>query len=321
MRPDVKLGMIVSLVVVFVAGGYYIYRDAQEKPIPLSGGNVVATTPQTQHDPPTAPPAHERSKTAAPQEKKDRAARIAERRTKTEAGKSSETPKVDGAEQRTRRSADGKQKNTRRKPRRGPSKQAKSAQQTREKGTQTTGKQQEDKGTAKPTQQAPRRRARVTEKKSGNVERPTQGGGQQPRTQTARRKMTGRDAPVESGSQRADFPGTRNQSVALVSTSKERTDARNVALDTHRVQSGDTFASLALSYYGSEKHTQFLIDSNPHVGDPRRLAIDTKIKIPPLPPPLRVWQQGAAQLGPKALTRSQPDGGPTQSNPVTVSTR
>ncbi len=36
MRPDVKLGVAISLVVVVVAGGYYIYRDSRSTTIPLS---------------------------------------------------------------------------------------------------------------------------------------------------------------------------------------------------------------------------------------------------------------------------------------------
>lgn len=35
MRPDVKLGIIISLVFVFAAGTYFLYRDRQEAPIPV----------------------------------------------------------------------------------------------------------------------------------------------------------------------------------------------------------------------------------------------------------------------------------------------
>ena len=52
------------------------------------------------------------------------------------------------------------------------------------------------------------------------------------------------------------------------------------------MQPGDTFASLAKDYYGDEKYTQFLIDSNPEVPDPRRLRIGTLIKLPAAPPDL-----------------------------------
>jgi nucleoid-associated protein YgaU len=36
-------------------------------------------------------------------------------------------------------------------------------------------------------------------------------------------------------------------------------------------------------YYGHARHAQFLIDSNPKVGDPKRLAVGTLILLPPLP--------------------------------------
>ncbi|MHC4695382.1 MAG: LysM peptidoglycan-binding domain-containing protein [Planctomycetota bacterium] len=55
-------------------------------------------------------------------------------------------------------------------------------------------------------------------------------------------------------------------------------------METHRIQTGDTFASLAVAYYGHEKYTQFLMDANPQIGDPRRLRIGASIKIPPAPP-------------------------------------
>jgi nucleoid-associated protein YgaU len=50
------------------------------------------------------------------------------------------------------------------------------------------------------------------------------------------------------------------------------------------VQLGDTLSSLAVLYYGSEKYTQFLIDSNPQLVDPNRIQVGTVIKIPPKPP-------------------------------------
>ena len=39
MRPDVKLGVVISMVIVFVAGGYYLYRDRTETPIPVATGS------------------------------------------------------------------------------------------------------------------------------------------------------------------------------------------------------------------------------------------------------------------------------------------
>jgi nucleoid-associated protein YgaU len=61
-------------------------------------------------------------------------------------------------------------------------------------------------------------------------------------------------------------------------------EAANAAVETHRVQPGDSFASLAVRYYGSERYTQFLIDNNPNLKDPNHLPLGTAIKIPPAPP-------------------------------------
>lgn len=49
------------------------------------------------------------------------------------------------------------------------------------------------------------------------------------------------------------------------------------------MQAGDSFASLARQYYGSERHAADLLKANPHVKDPARLAIGTVITIPPQP--------------------------------------
>lgn len=63
-------------------------------------------------------------------------------------------------------------------------------------------------------------------------------------------------------------------------TSMKTDDA---AVETHKVQPGDTFAKLAESYYGDAKLEQFLKESNKDLGDPRRLSVGMIVKIPPKP--------------------------------------
>ncbi len=41
MRPDVKLGAVISMAVVLVAGGYYLYRNGQERSIPVAAAPVT----------------------------------------------------------------------------------------------------------------------------------------------------------------------------------------------------------------------------------------------------------------------------------------
>ena len=78
------------------------------------------------------------------------------------------------------------------------------------------------------------------------------------------------------------------RSVPLVGTQPSSPVTRSpvpadVAVDTHRVQAGDTLSSLASLYYGGERYTQFLIDSNKQLADPNRLKIGEAVRIPPRP--------------------------------------
>ena len=57
----------------------------------------------------------------------------------------------------------------------------------------------------------------------------------------------------------------------------------NAANETHKVQSGDSFASLSRQYYGSERHIDHLVKANPQIKDPARLSIGTVVTIPPEP--------------------------------------
>ena len=61
------------------------------------------------------------------------------------------------------------------------------------------------------------------------------------------------------------------------------TGGSKAAVETHRVQAGDTMSSLSERYYGSVKYMRFLIDSNPQVADPDKLTIGMSLKIPAKP--------------------------------------
>lgn len=54
-------------------------------------------------------------------------------------------------------------------------------------------------------------------------------------------------------------------------------------MDTHKVQVGDSLASLAQAYYGDSKYAKVLADANPKLGDPKQLKVGTVVNIPPLP--------------------------------------
>lgn len=50
----------------------------------------------------------------------------------------------------------------------------------------------------------------------------------------------------------------------------------------HTVQSGESFSLIAQKYYGSQRHTSFLIKSNPQVKNPNRLRIGHVLRVPAL---------------------------------------
>lgn len=60
-------------------------------------------------------------------------------------------------------------------------------------------------------------------------------------------------------------------------------DRSAVATDTHRVQPGDTFASLAKNYYGSESYARFLKESNPQLAGSGILSPGSVVNIPATP--------------------------------------
>lgn len=55
------------------------------------------------------------------------------------------------------------------------------------------------------------------------------------------------------------------------------------AIERHRVQVGDTMASLAKQYYGSTQFAEFLISRNKHLADPKRPRVGEIVNIVPRP--------------------------------------
>jgi nucleoid-associated protein YgaU len=111
-------------------------------------------------------------------------------------------------------------------------------------------------------------------------------------TKAAQPSASGKQASAQGkpgiASQPSPRPNTTKDSSRRHASKADSVVKGKVAVDLHRVQAGDTFSSLALRYYGSVRHAELLIDSNPHVRDPGRMAIGTVIKIPPLSPQEKV---------------------------------
>ncbi|MCP4590236.1 MAG: LysM peptidoglycan-binding domain-containing protein [bacterium] len=96
----------------------------------------------------------------------------------------------------------------------------------------------------------------------------------------------GNASPKKATKRRNDRPVGRAASPKApeVAPSTSRLVNKTAAPErTHAVQRGDSYSLLADTYYGSQRHTQFLIDANPEHPDPKKLRIGDVLKIPPLP--------------------------------------
>jgi len=275
MRPDVKLGMVISMMVVLVAGGYYMYRDQSESPIPLAGGpeskNSVGaareklTTPVKSADARKKPAATRKS--GEPQDRprtgrqtprvakrspaKTPRQRIAKR--PTTAPKSTGAGSPVPADNKVATGAD-----RRARPKRGTVADRNVAQ----------------KPAATPARTRTNQPSVPGQKPAGSkVAALNRAGGEQPTSPG--------DATQKSARRPVPLVGKRNSGAD--SPAKPAATPTKVAVETHRVQSGDTMSAIAESYYGSAKYTQFLIESNPEIQDPNRLQVGMTVKIPERP--------------------------------------
>ncbi len=250
MRPDVKLGVVISMVFVLVAGTYYLYRDRRESPIPLATGPEASSQPAAV----------------------DQLADSAPVRTPTR--------RQPSAARKTRDSEATR-------PRDGQLAEGESPALVRP-------------GAKLPVNQTPERTA---DARSIDTTRPAAASGTdrpQDRTRPARQTVpTDAEAVAQAGEITQEpgppsvqpAPVSRQRPTPLVATRRpsqataERPEATSdeAAIETHRVQSGDTLSSLAERYYGSTRHTRFLAEVNPHIRDPNVLRIGTVVKIVPLP--------------------------------------
>lgn len=285
MRPDVKLGVVISLIVVVVAGSYYFYRDQREKPIALSDGTSPVDAVGRQAKKPDA--------------KSREAARPAGRTPGSRVKRSNRQPVRETSSPRSptgARSQDaGKRKPHRvaRKPESAPvSKRASGpAASPAEQRKGQVGHASTEKVTTKATAPSLNRPGNRRNKIKPN--RVVRGPAEARRTaqgtpgRARNRKTSERDAAAPAEDLQAERVAAARRAGAPPRTSPPAQARPAAAVDTHRVQPGDTFAALSVAYYGSERHTQFLIDANPQVHDPGRLRVGDRLKIPALPPDQR----------------------------------
>ena len=268
MHTDVKLGVVVAMVVVLVSGGYYMYRNKQQQPIPLGEGVTVAKAQPAVDEPgPGAkqPPQAQRTSPSVAQQKPSKRPAAAKNRNARRSGQtapggarpSRPNPKV-GQPAPNQTGRDGLTPPQRLARRRGAGKA------TRQPGSNspTTTPSRERGGRQQvATGQKPVDRATANRTKAGD------GAAKRPATQLP---------PVSV--KIADTTPQQSKSVPLTATREE-----SVAVEKHRVQPGDTLAAIAIQYYGGERYTQLLIDANKQLANPNRLKIGDVIIIPPAP--------------------------------------
>lgn len=263
MRQDVKLGVVISAVLVFVAGGYYMTRDSAESTISIGAtpGRLAdsageeSTGANTQPAIPPQEPAARKVDTV----RGDRFADLDSDLADTAAG--ADVPTRAPSSTRMAMQPVGHSSSDAREASRRPTEQASRA------ATAPTSASRDDSLLADRSTN----KARSDVAGTSGLERPVD-------------TLLPSSTPALAHSRTANEirPTAPRRSVPLIGVSRP---AGGAAVETHRVQPGDTFSQLAVRYYGSAGFTQFLIGANPQAGDPNRLAIGTIISIPPRPAP------------------------------------
>ncbi len=292
MRPDVKLGVVISMVVVLVAGGYYLYRDRSESAIPLATGPAPEADAEAAKGQAEAPvnAARERARPTVtrnlgPPSSRDgtvrRPPQVARR------GPAVTRPHLGQSTTRTgnQRPAGGSRTtDVGSRVAKGGNDKSSPEQNTvadhRATPEQTQPVAQGSRGDAERAGAPPAETAVATADRTGQ--------GQPPST----RPVTGRQA-------RRPVPLVGKTSAGGQNAAKPGVVPTEAAVETHRVQQGDTMSSLAECYYGSAKFTRFLIESNPQIQDPNRLRVGMTVKIPAKP---------SEHTSPRATATGRPPG-------------
>ena len=265
MRRDVKIGVVLSLVVVLVAGWYYLRRSPEDEAIPL-GVELASSSPAAQE------PSSESA--VAPQES---------------AAAQAPTPVRRAEEPVPERAAPG-QTPPPAKPEPSPPPDRLFALDDSPQEGPAAGSSLKDLLQLGP---APSGTEEPGETEDIAVAPPPP----EPKAASATPDTTGR----RIRSKPARRPAHRGPAPAPITRSSQPTRAPAPGTRTHRVERGDTFSILAEVYYGSQQHTGFLVRANPQVKDPNRLLVGTVLNVPPLGGQVRT--AAAASPTPKGTYR------------------
>jgi len=282
MRTDVKLGVVISATLVLVVGGYFVFRDAPETPVPLADASSPRTDAVTSPKPGAKLPATSSARSKQPTKE-------AAPRTTTPMNPAERDP-------RTATKAPPSQPNTI------PVDRAVSGQPP------TIGRPDPAASRTEPKPAATAPRSTLADRSSPTAttaaaisptpktENPPLAlnvdpalspvpltGSARPDSATSSKPIA--PSPAVAGPQDVNAsPGESNPASPTATGSPViRTDTKPAAVDSHRVQPGDTLATLAKAYYGNAKYATFLGEANPDVRDPNRLPLGAIVKIPALP--------------------------------------
>ncbi|MCH8146454.1 MAG: LysM peptidoglycan-binding domain-containing protein [Planctomycetes bacterium] len=300
MRPDVKLGVAISFILVVVAGGYYLYRDSREVSIPVSGktadlaslqgaSNLDANSPKSQAGKTRKDEKSARSN-SRPKQSKPVSARKGDRRV-ADSGQSA-MKRARHENQSGRRSADQNGGNARESSASGNGRKPKGVNRPSSTPVNTVGtdaaRNKSGQNPAESPNSATLKSATANASKRKGPSTRGDGG-----TQTTKRTRSDRGQRSPRGSQAVSGNGSALDKRAAGSgsragrnrsgPSKHARSSPTIAIETHRLQPGDTLAGLAVSYYGSERHVGLLLDANPQIRNPDRLQVGAVVKIPPAP--------------------------------------
>lgn len=269
MRTDVKLGIITSMVVVLAAGGYFLFRGDSQAPIPIAD-----KTPPTALKTAAKPPVGKQPSTNPSRQvisSKDIPARanLPVNHDPKVAAKPAERPPVTIPKERTPVTQPIAEPFVERAPDPSPPTPINSP------------------AGAVPAVPGV---AASGDPDAGHISRTLMAGNEPvkpaPTTPVAESSATPSPAPA---------PPTVATNPPPSSTPLEtKPDLSKAAVDTHRVQPGDSFATLAQTYYGNAKYAKFLAESNPGVSDPARLPLGSTVKVPPLPSDINTRLANAA---------------------------
>lgn len=299
MRTDVKLGIAISMALVLVVGGYFLFKTEPAAPISIAE---------------TATPASTAAKPSMPADVKP--------------GPANRGMRADGPIR------PGNQPNQRNaQPRVSPG--AGDSSRTAQGPTHTPTNPARPTDTAVQPNSLPFTLPQNAERSATNPPAANPGGDTAaPPADTRTVDTSGAAQPVRSDLPvRVDSPATlaandpangtnanppSGSASPALEQSKPGPTLRDSAMEVHRSQPGDTLISLAQAYYGSAAYVPLLREYNPQINDPSRLAPGTAVKIPAVPPG---WQAKASSVEPSfpGGTRQPPAGG--QATPAGKTTR